>query len=114
LRSAQFFHPTGFEIGSALELDLISEGSVVDRLLPARDGVAHLRRMNISTEQAALVRNGRRLPLDLRAIKPAPLKLPAEPSEMRIALLDPNDELVAIAGAGRQADQLQPQIVFRD
>jgi tRNA pseudouridine55 synthase len=104
----------GFEISAALEFESLSKGSVVDRLLPAQDGVAHLRRMRLSAEQAALVRNGRSLPLDLRAIEPAPLKLPAEPSEMWIALLDPNDELVAIAGAGRQADQLQPQIVFRE
>ncbi len=104
----------GFEIGTALSLDSLDTDSIVERLQPARAGVEHLRRMRLSDEQTALVQNGRGVPLDLRAIEPAPLKLPVEPSEMRLALLGPNDELVAIAGRGRQADQLQPQIVFRE
>lgn len=103
-----------FEINSALDLESIAEGSVVERLLPPREGVTHLRRMRISGEQAALVRNGRSLPLDLAAIESPSLKLAAEPSEMRIALLDSEDELVAIAGGGRNADQLQPQVVFSE
>jgi len=104
----------GFETDSALDLESISEGSVVERLLPPVDGVTHLRRVRISAEQAALVRNGRSLPLELTAIEPPSLKLPAEPSEMRIALIGPADELIAIAGGGRRGGQLQPQVVFRD
>lgn len=103
-----------FEINSALDLESIAEGSVIERLLPPREGVTHLRRMRISGEQAALVRNGRSLPLDLAAIESPSLKLAAEPSEIRIALLDSEDELVAIAGGGRNADQLQPQVVFSE
>ncbi len=104
----------GFEISTALPLEALDADSVVDRLLPAEDGILHLRRTRISGEQATQVRNGRSVPLDLRAIEPALLKLPAEPSEMRVALLGPNDDLVAIAGRGRHPDQLQPQIVFHD
>ena len=54
------------------------------------------------------------MPLDLSAIQGAELRLPTEPSELRIALLDADEQLIAIAGGGKTPGQLQPQIVFRD
>ncbi|MBI1311741.1 tRNA pseudouridine(55) synthase TruB [bacterium] len=103
----------GFEIGSAIDIDSLESGNLVDRLQPLKTGVSHLRRLRISDEQAEQVRNGCSVPLDLRAIESATLRLPVEPRELRVALLDPNEDLIAIAGASNRPGQLQPHIVFR-
>ncbi len=103
-----------FEVNAGLDVGSLAEGSLIDRLQSPRDGVAHLRWLEVSQTQVGQIRNGRSVPLDLHAIQPASIRLPAEPVEMRMALIAADGELIAIAGAGKQPGMLQPQIVFPD
>ena len=93
-----------FTIEHALELDELSTKSIIQHLQPPLDALTDLPRLVLNPDQIAAVATGRRLSSQEF---PDPSIPPGE-----VALLGPDDRLIALAESNPSEGWLQPRKVF--
>lgn len=88
-----------FSVGSALVLDQLSDASAVSRaLISPADAVGHLRRVVVSADDVGVLRNG------------GAVSAPAGAAEGTVALVDPENTLLAIGE--QHGERVRPRKVF--